>query len=110
MGDAQSIKQFKTADDLQVAQLGGIKRILQNGIDHPELRDEIYVQICKQTSRNPNPQSNLRGWGALCLVSQTFPPSEALKRYISKFLNYYSKSDYKATLDLQNILETKSSI
>ena len=34
--------------------LENIQWLLDRGILHGELRDEIYVQICKQLNNNPN--------------------------------------------------------
>jgi hypothetical protein len=34
--------------------LEDIQWLLNRGISHGELRDEIYVQICKQLNENPN--------------------------------------------------------
>lgn len=31
------------------------KEVLDKGIQQPEMRDEIFVQIIKQVSDNPNP-------------------------------------------------------
>lgn len=44
----------------------------------PELRDEVFIQICKQTRLNPSFESTERGWRLLLLCLATFPPSEEL--------------------------------
>ncbi|KAJ3436129.1 rho gtpase activation protein [Anaeramoeba flamelloides] len=91
MGEPKWVKKFtkKQLKTRELVQIDSMKRILNIGLDHKELRDEIYLQICKQITDNPNPHSNLRGWGALCLISQTFPPSGQLHNYLLKILNYY---------------------
>jgi len=49
--------------------------LIQLGIDHEELRDEIYTQIIKQTTQNPRPESNLKGWELMAMLCAFFPPS-----------------------------------
>lgn len=41
--------------------------ILRHGIKHPKLRDEIYCQIIKQATANPNASSSSKCWGMLAL-------------------------------------------
>ena len=50
--------------------------LLQEGIDTEEMRDEIYLQIVKQCTRNETP-SLIRGWQLLVFCLRTFPPSPA---------------------------------
>ncbi|KAJ3427257.1 rho gtpase activation protein [Anaeramoeba flamelloides] len=69
-----------------------IRKIIEVGLVNKNLRDEIYVQCCKQTINNGNIHSNLRAWGALCLVTQSFPPSEPLSTSLAKLLELNSQS------------------
>jgi hypothetical protein len=80
MGDRSS-KETNHAD---------LKSLVNIGILHGELRDEIYVQLCKQISENPNKgaygNSVFRGWQMMCVLATGFPPSKNLEEYIKSFI------------------------
>lgn len=51
------------------------------------LRDEAYVQIMKQLTNNPNPESEQRGWMLLCLLCQAIPPSDGCVNFVLHFID-----------------------
>uniref|UniRef100_A0A8R1HLW9 Uncharacterized protein n=1 Tax=Caenorhabditis japonica TaxID=281687 RepID=A0A8R1HLW9_CAEJA len=55
---------------------------------HPTLRDEVYSQLIKQTTSNNSakPNSALRGWRLLSILTAYFPSSLTLKPYILQYL------------------------
>ncbi|KAG9355880.1 hypothetical protein JZ751_000724 [Albula glossodonta] len=61
-----------------------IQGILQTGQDLRPLRDELYCQLIKQTTRAPQPGSagNLRTWQILACMSCTFSPSRSILKYL----------------------------
>ncbi|KAI7903019.1 Rho GTPase activation protein [Cokeromyces recurvatus] len=63
-----------------------IQSILSCGITKGQMRDEIYVQVCKQLNNNPNGDSIRKGWEILCIISTTFPPSKNLETYLTSFV------------------------
>ena len=75
MGDRDS------ATPLSLAQ-----HLMQEGLLHPQLRDEILVQLTKQLNCNPTPNSVDRGWVLLELALSTFPPSEDFENYLEVWL------------------------
>lgn len=38
------------------------KRVCSTGLSCPSLRDEIFLQLCKQTNANPNLENAIEGW------------------------------------------------
>lgn len=60
--------------------------LLQQGLLHFELRDEIFAQIMKQISDNTQPSSLYRGWQSLSLACETFPPSSRFCPFVYNFL------------------------
>ena len=60
--------------------------ILHKGFEYRELADEIYIQLCKQLSSNPKPESVGRCWQILCMCVGTFPPSSDFEMYLLNFI------------------------
>ncbi|KAK3825774.1 MAG: hypothetical protein J3Q66DRAFT_277593 [Benniella sp.] len=61
--------------------------LIRKGLDHGELRDEIYVQLCKQLTENP---SSIKGWHLFTILLITFAPSKNLHEYLASFLNQHA--------------------
>ena len=60
--------------------------VIQAGIEHVGLRDEIYCQMTKQLIKNPSPASQRRGWNLMALALSSFPPSDELENFLEMFL------------------------
>ena len=65
------------------------KKILKLCLSAPTgIRDEVYVQLMKQTTKNPRKDSERRGWEVLTQCLSFFPPSkmivDTVKDYIEK--------------------------
>jgi hypothetical protein len=49
--------------------------VIFRGLEEPLLRDEIFIQLIKQTTKNPSNESLLLGWKLMYLCVKTFPPT-----------------------------------
>lgn len=63
-------------------------RILKICHKYPELREEVYCQLCKQTTynRSINSMSLIRGWRFFSLFTAYNDCSEMLRPYLTKYL------------------------
>lgn len=63
---------------------------------HPQLRDEVYCQLMKQTTNNKSlsPDSCDRGWRLLVLLTAFFNTSDTLRPYLLKYLEAAAQ-DYR---------------
>ncbi|KAI9187909.1 hypothetical protein H9P43_002300 [Blastocladiella emersonii ATCC 22665] len=79
MGDRPSPASRSRTSDTQWV----IERALAHGA---EMRDEVYVQVCKQLTGNPGPDSVRRGWELLACLAPCFPPSRKFEAYLREFV------------------------
>ncbi|XP_042320333.1 unconventional myosin-X [Sceloporus undulatus] len=82
----EAIKIFNSLQQLESVSdpIPIIQGILQTGHDLRPLRDELYCQLIKQTSKVPNPGSvgNLYSWQILTCMSCMFLPSRGILKYL----------------------------
>eukprot|EP00983_Pelagomonas_calceolata_P101922 1158748-Pelagomonas_calceolata.AAC.12 len=52
------------------------QKLLHQGLKRPELKDELYMQLLKQTRGNPNVNSRTKAWELFQLTAATMPPSK----------------------------------
>uniref|UniRef100_A0A5K3ER39 Myosin motor domain-containing protein n=1 Tax=Mesocestoides corti TaxID=53468 RepID=A0A5K3ER39_MESCO len=103
VGNGQStytttVKIRRDSQAVLLSELCKVRFIVGAGIDHPQMRDEIYCQILKQITKNPCVYSRTRGWILLILCASCFPPihfDSALKSYLKSNPSTYSKTCLK---------------
>eukprot|EP00013_Stygamoeba_regulata_P023515 CAMPEP_0177666056 /NCGR_PEP_ID=MMETSP0447-20121125/21382_1 /TAXON_ID=0 /ORGANISM="Stygamoeba regulata, Strain BSH-02190019" /LENGTH=1567 /DNA_ID=CAMNT_0019172187 /DNA_START=105 /DNA_END=4808 /DNA_ORIENTATION=- len=67
--------------------------LINQGLATPEIRDEIYCQLIKQLTDNPNPQSVLKIWNLMEFCLQTFPPGDDFGNYLEMYLRNHGASE-----------------
>ncbi|XP_054027080.1 myosin XVB [Dryobates pubescens] len=98
MGDQPKLKNQKEAEC--------IYEILQLCKEKESLHDEIYCQVIKQVSHNPNQESVLRGWLLLNLLTGYYLPSNILMPYATKFLQLASSDPSSTHHDIAKICQS----
>jgi len=61
-----------------------LNEVITVGIREPELREELYAQVIKQTTSNPNKSSLNKNWIVLWLYLHSFPPPDVMIPYGKK--------------------------
>lgn len=82
-----------------------IQSIVRHGIEKSELRDEIYVQIIRQLTKNPNHEYCLRLWILLGLASAAFSPSKAFSKHLVAYIRSKPRKDPSITCHAQFCLD-----
>lgn len=60
--------------------------ITTKGWSLPALRDEIYIQLCRQTTENKRDESLMLGWELLGICLAFFPPSLKFYSYLEGYI------------------------
>lgn len=61
--------------------------IIQQGVANPWVRDELYVQLCRQTTENPKRESLIRGWELMAICLSFIPPSPTFQPALLGYMN-----------------------
>ncbi|XP_074871117.1 myosin XVB [Carettochelys insculpta] len=91
MGDQPALK--------NVSEINCVYEILQV-CEKENLHDEVYCQVIKQITQNPKPESRVRGWQLLHLLTGFFLPSKTLLPYVTQFLQQTSSDPASTHQDL----------
>lgn len=62
------------------------RQALESGLQTPEIRDEIFIQLIKATTNNPDPNAGSNGWDLMALCLLFFPPSAEFSNYLEFYL------------------------
>ena len=103
--DRLAVKVFYNIQKIMGDKRGGnarvgvlLRDILEIGLVHPSMRDEIYLQVRKQVTNNPSIESTRRGWQIFCGLVMAFTPSKIMESYIRDFI---SETAYNPKMDKQ---------
>ncbi|KAM9371432.1 myosin XVB [Phaethornis superciliosus] len=83
-----------------------IYEILQLCKEKESLHDEVYCQVIKQVTYNPNQESVMRGWLLLNLLTGYFLPSNILMPYATKFLQLASSDPSTTHHDIAKVCQS----
>lgn len=85
---ASNKKQLASADAFAPTQF-----VLQKGLAVEDLRDEIYVQLLKQTTENPTRDLLVKYWEIIVFCSATFLPTPKLIKYVASHLQVQQQTE-----------------
>lgn len=60
--------------------------VARRGWSNYNLRDELYIQLCRQTTSNDKTESLRRGWEVFSVCLAFFPPSRMFANYLEGYL------------------------
>lgn len=63
--------------------------------ENPKLRDEMYMQLMKQLTLNPDPESKRKGWQLMLLMLDSFAPTNEFENHVEFFLRNFANPPEK---------------
>ncbi|KOM32029.1 hypothetical protein LR48_Vigan01g158500 [Vigna angularis] len=64
-----------------------VGKLYKQNLKRPELRDELFVQISKQTRNNPERQYLIKAWELMYLCASSMSPSKDISTYLSEYIH-----------------------
>jgi len=64
--------------------------LIKSCLEMKQLRDEVYCQIIKQLTENPNPTSVSRGWNLMLLCLHSFPPNGQFENFLECYIRDFA--------------------
>lgn len=72
-----------------------IRWMIQLGVGRIEMRDELYCQLIKQLTRNPDKDAAVLGFQLFCVFVAAFGPSKSFEPFVRSFLvGHLERPDY----------------
>ncbi|GAB4848357.1 Kinesin-like protein KIN-14E [Ancistrocladus abbreviatus] len=84
MGVDSSDRSTPTSLDERIELVG---KLYKHTLKRSELRDELFVQISKQTRNNPDRQYLIKAWELMYLCASSMPPSKDIGGYLSEYVH-----------------------
>lgn len=89
----KDICKYLSQDLKNESELKIIQSIVKRGIEREELRDEIFVQLIRQSTNNGSREETLKAWVVLGLTSSAFQPSKLFSKYFQSHLQKHLRKD-----------------
>ncbi|XP_020220804.1 kinesin-like protein KIN-14I [Cajanus cajan] len=64
-----------------------VGKLYKQSLKRSELRDELFVQISKQTRNNPERECLTKAWELMFLCASSMPPSKDIGAYLSEYVH-----------------------
>lgn len=77
----------------QVATLDIAQKLLHQGLKRTELRDELYMQLLKQTRGCPNPTARAKAWQLMYMAASCMPPTKDFMGLVSEYVHMCANDD-----------------
>ncbi|KAL5557375.1 hypothetical protein UlMin_039611 [Ulmus minor] len=71
-----------------------VGKLYKQTLKRTELRDELFVQISKQTRNNPDRQYLVKAWELMFLCASSMPPSKDIGAYLSEYVHNIAHGAY----------------
>ncbi|XP_020265436.1 kinesin-like protein KIN-14I [Asparagus officinalis] len=84
MGVDSSEKTIQMDLDEQIELVG---KIYKHTLKRAELRDELFMQLSKQTRNNPERSFLIKAWELMYLCASSMPPSKDIGAYLSEYIH-----------------------
>ncbi|KAG8373568.1 hypothetical protein BUALT_Bualt11G0038000 [Buddleja alternifolia] len=69
-----------------------VSKLYKHALKRSELRDELFMQISKQTRNNPDRYSLVKVWELMYLCASCMPPSKEIGGYLSEYVHTVAHS------------------